>query len=110
MCRGREPGDKVTYLSLFIRSGTYHYTVVACQFVEAVRVGLALVVTIILLIAAVEGAEVVFMNFIASQDISDEFQGGGLADTSLSDKKDSASRVVLDDTLFERRYVARRYS
>jgi len=63
-----------------------------------------------LLISTLEGAEVVFMNAIPGQDIGNEFQGGGLADTSLSDKQDSASRVVLDDTLFERRYVARRYS
>jgi len=59
---------------LFIRSITYHYTVVTRKFVKTARVGLTLVVTIILLIGAVEGAKVVFMDAIPGQDIGDKFQ------------------------------------
>jgi hypothetical protein len=55
--------------------GTYLYAVVARKFVKTARTGLALVVTITLLIAVVEGAEVVVMDAVAGQDIGDEFQG-----------------------------------
>jgi hypothetical protein len=58
---------------MFKSSRTYHYAVVAHKFVKAGRIGLALVVTITLLISVVEGAKIVAMNAVAGEDIGDEF-------------------------------------
>lgn len=58
---------------MFETARTYHYTVVARKFVKTRRVGVAPVVTITLLIAAAERAEVVAMNAVANEDIGKEF-------------------------------------
>ena len=69
-------------------AGTYHYTILAAKFVQAGRVGLALVVRTSSLIGVVEDAEVVMTNSVAGEDIGHEFQYRGLSDSSLSNKKD----------------------
>ena len=55
-------------------AGAYHYSILATKFVQAGRVGLALVVRTSSLIGVVEDAEVVMTNAIACKDIGDEFQ------------------------------------
>ena len=54
--------------------GTYHYAVVAREFVKAGRVGLRAITQIILLVGAVEDVEVVVINSLSGKDINDEFQ------------------------------------
>jgi hypothetical protein len=48
-----------------------------------------------LLVGAVEDSKVVVINVFAVKDIGDEFQGRGLADASLSKKKDGVWRLFL---------------
>ena len=109
MCRGCEPWEEVTRTH-YAKVGTYHYTVVAFKFVKAGRFGLTPLPGIILLIVAVEGLKAVVINIVADEDISEEFQERGFADTSLSNQKDGVSclKLVLrcvDDPLLERLYV-----
>ena len=53
---------------------TYHYAVVAREFVKAGRVGLRAITQIILLVGAVEDVEVVVIKSLSGKDIGDEFQ------------------------------------
>jgi hypothetical protein len=53
---------------------TYHYAILARQFVKAGRVGLALVVRTTSLVGTVENVEVVVINVVASKDIGDKFE------------------------------------
>jgi len=46
------------------------------------------------LVGAVEDIKVVVVNVLAEKDIGDKFQSRGLADTSLSKKKDGVWRFV----------------
>jgi hypothetical protein len=93
---------------------TYHYPVVAHEFIKTRGVGLALILGTTLFVAAVEDFEVVVIHAVASKDISDEFHDAGLPDSSLSNKKNRVwcLRFILgsfDDSLLERRRVARNY-
>ena len=47
-----------------------------------------------MLVGAVEDIKVVVVNVLAEKDIGDKFQSRGLADTSLSKKKDGVWRFV----------------
>ena len=112
MYRGYEPWEKITHTHHVHNAGTYHYSVAACKFVNAGQVGLALVVRAPLLVAVVEYVEVVVINVVPSKNICDEFQERGLSDSGLSKKKDGVRRIrlvfcCLDDSLFERHYVAK---
>ena len=82
MCRGCEPWEEVTYTH-YSSSNTYHYTVAACKFVKAGRVSLTLVTGTFLLATTVEDLKGVVINFVADEDIGEEFQDCGFADTSL---------------------------
>jgi len=57
-----------------INTSTYHYSVLACEFVEVGRIGLALVVRTTLLVAMVKGVVIVVIDVVAMKDVSDEFQ------------------------------------
>ena len=75
------------------------------------RVGLTLVLGTILLVFAVDFRAVV-INIVANEDIGEEFQDCGFADTSLSNENDAVrcSNLVLrclDDPLLKRLYVTR---
>ena len=97
---------------MFKSARTYHYAVATRKFVKMGRAGLALGITITLLICVVEDVGVIGTNAVSNENIRDEFQDRGLSDTSLSDKKDSVSEsriLAFDDTPFERRHVAGRY-
>ena len=61
-------------LTTFRYAGTYHYAVVAREFVKTSRVGLGLITQITLLVGAVEDSEVVVINFLSGNYIGDEFQ------------------------------------
>ena len=58
---------------MFGNAGTYHYAVVARNFVKVSQVGLTLVVENTLLIAVVD-CEVVAINVVANKDIGYEIQ------------------------------------
>ena len=53
---------------------TYHYAILARQFVKAGRVRPALVVRMTLLVGMVEDVEVVPTNVVAGNDIGNEFE------------------------------------
>ena len=111
MCRGCEPWEEITRTH-YANVGTYHYTIVACKFVKAGRVGLTLVTGSIFLVASVEDLKIVAISIVTDEDIGEEFQDCGFADTSLSNQKDSVIRFNLvlrrpDDPLLERLYVTR---
>jgi len=73
-----------------------HYSVTAREFVKADRAGLTLIFRIALFVSVVEEVEVVVLNVVADKDIGDEFQDGGLSDTSLTNKEGVWShRLVL---------------
>ena len=75
-CRGCGPfGTRVGKLTTFMNVKTYHYAIVARQFVKAGRVRLALVVRMTLLVGMVEDVEVVPTNVVAGNDIGNEFEG-----------------------------------
>ena len=61
-------------------------------------------------IGVAKDVEVVVIKAVADEDIDNQFQGLRLSYTGLSNKKDSVSRFlfVLDDPLFERRYIAKK--
>jgi len=67
-------GKMLSILTALISTRTYHYSVLACKFVEVGRVGLALVVRPTLLVAVVKGVEIVVIDVVSKQDIGDEFQ------------------------------------
>jgi len=69
-------------------TGTYHHATLARKFVKAASIGLTLVGRTILFVAAVEDFEVIAIDVVANDDISDEFQNCRLADTSLPNKED----------------------
>jgi len=52
---------------------TYHYAILARQFVKARRVGPALVVRTALLVGTVENVKVVMINIVSGKDIGNEF-------------------------------------
>jgi hypothetical protein len=94
--------------------GTYHYAIFARKFVKAGSVGLTLVGRTILFVLAVEDFVVIAINFVANDDIGDEFQNRRLAHTSLPNKEDGVwcLKLVLrclDDPLLERLYITRKY-
>jgi len=75
---------------------------------------LTLVAGTILFVAAIEDFKVVAIYIVADKDIGEEFQDCGFADTSLSNQKDGVVCLnlvlrCLDDPLFERLYVTRKY-
>ena len=74
MCRGCEPWEGVTGTHYDQYSGTYHYAVVAREFVKAGRVGVTLVAGTTSLVAEVEDFKVVVVNIVADKDIGKEFQ------------------------------------
>ena len=91
---------------------TYYYAVPARKFVKAGRVGLTLTTGLVSLVAAVEDFKVVVINIVGEENIGEEFQDRGFADTSLSNQKDGIIRLnlvlrCLDDPLLERLYVAK---
>ena len=95
-------------------AGTYHYAVAARKFVKAGRVGPTLITGTTLLVAVVEDFKAVAINIIGDENIGEEFQECGFADTSLSNQKNRVIRLNLvlrrlDDPLPERLYVARKY-
>jgi len=97
-----------------VSASTYHYTVLACKFVNAGKVGLTLLLGTILLVFAVDDRAVA-TNIVADEDIGEEFQERGFADTSLSNQKDGVRCLnlvlrCLDDPTLERIYVTRKYS
>jgi len=66
------------------------------------------------LVGIVENVEVVVIDVVASKDIGDEFQQGGLSDASLSNKKDGVWRFCLvlrclDDSPLKRLYITSKY-
>jgi len=58
----------------FINTSTYQCPILACEFVDAGRFGLALVVRTTLLVAVVKGVEVVVIDVVSMKGIGDEFQ------------------------------------
>ena len=68
-------GKRLRVLTTFVNVGTYHYAVVARQFVKASRIGLGVIVQTTVLVGAVEDFEVVVINILAGKDIANEFQG-----------------------------------
>jgi len=111
VCRGCEPWEEVTYTQNSSVS-TYHYTVVAFKFVKAGGVSLTLFLGTILLIVAVEGLKAIMINIVADEDVAEEFQERGFADTSLSNQKDGVGSLVLrcfDDPFLKRLDVTRKY-
>jgi len=112
VCRGCEPWEGVTHTH-YASVSTYHYTILACKFVKAGRVGLALLLGTILLVFVVD-YRAVATNIVADEDIGEEFQERGFADTSLSNQKDGVRCLNLvlrwlDGPLLERIYVTRKY-
>jgi len=67
-------GRRLGLLTTFRHARTYHYTVLAREFVKVDRVGLALVVRTMLLVGVVEGVKVVVVDVIAVKDIGDELE------------------------------------
>jgi hypothetical protein len=110
--RVEDPNLGKGYAFFYIQNAlTYHYVVLARKFVKTGQGGLTLVAGTTWLVAAVEDSEVVVINVIADKDIGDKFYDCGLANTSLSNKKDGVWRLnrvlrCLDDPLLERLYVA----
>lgn len=103
MCPGCEAWKKVTHTHYAQCTDTYHYTVVAREFVKAGRVGLALVARTVLLVAEIK---VVAINIVAEKDIGEVFQECGFANTSLPNQKDGVLRLIyvlrcLDDPSLE---------
>jgi len=77
-------------LNTFTIAGTYHDSVLACEFINEKRVGLPSVVRATLLTAAVEDVEIVIpaRTLAMSSD-------GGFSDTGLSNKKYRVGRSRL---------------
>ena len=71
--RMRTLGRNYTY-SLSQHVGTYHYAVVASDFVKAGRVGLSLAAGTTLLVVVVEDFKAVAINSVSDKDIGKEFQ------------------------------------
>jgi len=67
-------GKRLHLLTTFKITGTYHYAVLAREFVKPGRVGLALAVSTTLLVGVVEGVEVVVIDAVAMKGIGDELQ------------------------------------
>ena len=67
-------GKRLGLLTAFRHAGTYHYAVLAREFVKLGRVGLALAVRTTLLVGVVEGVEVVVIDAVAMKGIGDELQ------------------------------------
>ena len=65
---------RLRVLTTLLDVGTYHYAVVAREFVKAGRVSLRAITQIILLVGAVEDVEVVVINSLSGKDIGEEFQ------------------------------------
>ena len=92
-------------LTTFAHEGTYHYAIIARNFVNAGRFGLALVARNIFLVGGLEDCKVVVINVIAVKDISDELQGRGFANTSFPKQQDGVWSLSLcrgDDPVLER--------
>lgn len=79
---------RLSLLATFTNAGTYHYAIIAHNFVNAGRFGLALVAGTTFLVGGLEDFKVVVGNVVPVKDIGDEFQGRGFADTSLPKKQD----------------------
>ena len=67
-------GRRLRTLVMLTMASTYHYTVLACKFINASRVGLSLIIRSTLLVGGVKDVEIVVVNVVASKDIGDEFQ------------------------------------
>jgi len=67
-------GKRLGILTTFTNASTYHYAVLAREFVKADRVGLALVARTTLLVGVVKGIEVIVIGVIAVKDIGEELQ------------------------------------
>ena len=96
---------RLPLLTTFTHAGTYHYAVIARNFVNTDRFGLALVAGTTFLVDGLEDSKVVVINIVAVKDISDELQGRGFANTSLPKKQDGVWSLFLrciDDPLLER--------
>ena len=59
---------RLRVLATFINVGTYHYAVVARQFVKASRIGLGVTIQTTVLVGEVEDFEVVVINTLAGKD------------------------------------------
>ena len=82
MCRGYESCEDVTRTHQAHNTRSYHYTIVACKFVNPGRVGLVLVVGTILLAGVVEDVEVVVISVVAMSHIGNGFQEEGFPTTA----------------------------
>jgi len=61
-------------LTTFTNASTYHYIILALEFVQAGRVGPTLVARTTLLVGMIEVVEVVVINIVPGEDIGDKFQ------------------------------------
>ena len=67
-------GRRLRTLVMLTMASTYHYTVLACTFINASRVGRSLISRSTLLVGGVKDIEIVVVNVVAGKDIGDEFQ------------------------------------
>lgn len=78
------------YYTHYIHKGaTYHYVIFAREYVKSGRLSPALCVGTTMLIGIVKDVELIVINVVADNDISDEFDDRGLSSASLPEKKDS---------------------
>ena len=75
---------RLCILAMSITVGTYRHVALTRKLVKVGLVGPTLVLKTTVFVSVVEDVEVVVINIVSRKDIGNEFQEGGLSDTSLS--------------------------
>ena len=76
--------ERLCILVMSITVGTYRHVALTRKLVNMGLVRSALVLRTTIFVGVIEKVEVVVINIVARKDIGNEFQEGGLSDTSLS--------------------------